>query len=142
MSSSLELDITQQLSEFFAVDFPQPRSPTSGASHDVWLIDHPTNGEIWTLRIAKTEYASCMSDRGTLILRYLKEQRPSLPIPKLICQSTQFAVFQFLRGDPIDYWDSNKLDDSRRHHLLDDLAVFLFQMWTCPVPKAGAIPLV
>ncbi|CAG9990153.1 unnamed protein product [Clonostachys byssicola] len=139
MSDSSELGgIVRELSNAFAVDFPQPHSPMSGASHDVWLLDDPTNGETWSIRIAKNEFAASLSDRGAAILQYLKEKRPMLQVPKLLCQSKQYSVFQYLGGEPIDYWDSNKLSDKRRHHLLDSLAVFLFEMWTCPVPR-GAI---
>ncbi|CAH0043521.1 unnamed protein product, partial [Clonostachys solani] len=109
----------------------------SGASHDVWLIENLTNGETLGIRIAKNEFTACLSDRGTTVLRYLKEKRPMLQVPRLICQSQQYSVFQYLGGEPIDYWDSNKLSDQRRHRLLDSLAVFLFEMWTCPVPRGA-----
>lgn len=142
MSDSSELgSIIHELSNAFAVDFSQPHSPMSGASHYVWLIDHPTNGETWSIRIAKNEFAASLSDRGTAILRYLKEKRPMLQVPRLLCQSKQYSVFQYLGGEPIDYWDSNKLSDQRRRGLLDGLAVFLFEMWTCPVPRGGEFPL-
>lgn len=142
MSDSLELSgIVRELSNAFAVDFSAPHSPMSGASHDVWLIKNPANGETWSIRIAKNEFAASLSNRGTAILRYLKEKRPMLQVPRLLCQSKQYSVFQYLGGEPIDYWDSNKLSDQKRHSLLDSLAVFLFEMWTCPVPRGGEFPL-
>ncbi|VUC34848.1 unnamed protein product [Clonostachys rosea] len=136
MSESLELSgIVRELSNAFGVNFSHPHSPMSGASHDVWLIDNTANGEAWSIRIAKNEFATCLSDRGTTVLQYLKEKRPMLQVHRLLCQSKQYSVFQYLGGEPIDYWDSDKLSIQRRHQLLDSLAVFLFEMWTCPVPR-------
>lgn len=134
---SMDLEgIVHQLSTIFGIEFSKPYSYMSGGSHDIFLVDHPL-GETWSIRVPKSEDAAFMGRKGITMLRYLNESRPHLQVPRLIHESAQYTVLRYLKGEAIESWDSTKLPDEMRHQLLDSLAVFLFELWSCPAPETG-----
>lgn len=76
------------------------------------------------------------------MLRHLNKTRPDLQVPRLIheSESEQYTVMQYLPGKTINSWDSVRLSDERRHQLLGSFAVFLLELWTCPVAETGMFP--
>lgn len=130
-----------ELSKQFGSEFSTPSLPLSGCNNWVYLINH--NGEAWALRIPKDEMSALIGRRGTAMLRHLNKMRPDLQVPRLIHESEtdQYTAMQYLPGETIDSWDSSRLSDERRHQLLDSLAAFFFELWTCPVAETGMFPL-
>jgi aminoglycoside phosphotransferase (APT) family kinase protein len=131
-----------ELSKTFRSEFSTPPSlPLSGCNNLVYLINY--HGEAWALRIPKDEISALIGRRGTAMLRHLNKMRPDLQVPRLIheSESRHYTVMQYLPGKTINSWSSVFLSEERRHQLLDSLATFLLEPWTCPVAETGVFPL-
>jgi hypothetical protein len=106
-------------------------TPMLGQSHSIYVVTSP-NGQKWSLRIAKDEFAASLAARSTAIMKKLVRIRPTLQIPTVIHVAESYSVLQYLDGVPIKSWNTEEMDNLRRHRILDGLAFFLHELWTCP----------
>ncbi|KAM3422718.1 hypothetical protein BST61_g203 [Cercospora zeina] len=67
-------------------------------------------------------------------MRYIKQAQPTIQTPTVVHSAECYVLLDYIDGAPIGPWNSQVLTDERRHHLLDELAVFLCKLWTCPAP--------
>jgi len=102
-------------------------------SHNVFVLTCP-NGQRWSLRIAKDEFAASLAEQSVSIINHISKKRPSLSIPAIVHHDEGYAVLKYLEGAAIGSWNSNTLSDHIRHKVLDRLASFLYRLWTCPAP--------
>lgn len=63
------------------------------------------------------------------------EANPELRAPHVVSQDRCYTLLTYLDGEPLKSWDNRQLTQERRRLLLDDLAVFLFSIWTSSVGK-------
>lgn len=64
------------------------------------------------------------------ILRYVVNQRPARRAPYVVFRSEHYMLMEFLQGGALKSWITQILSKEWRQKLLDDLAVFLFSLWT------------
>jgi len=106
-----------------------------GCSHDVFALESPS-GQKWILRVAKDEFAAEVANRSADIMKHILEKRPWLAIPAVVYADQSFTVLTYIEGTPLLSWNTDSLSYQRRRTLLDGLAKFLHQLWTCPTPLA------
>lgn len=109
-------------------------APMSGRSHQVYVL-RSTHGDEWSLRIAKDSFAALAAARSVVAMRHIKQMVPAIQIPKVIYSARQYSVMEYVRGTSIGSWNLHSLSVTRRHTVLEGLAVFLYKLWTCPVPS-------
>lgn len=102
-----------------------------GRSNNIHVVQG-SHGAKWIVRIPQNEIAASLSERGTTILRQVKQRKPSLQVPSVIHQAPNFAISSYIDGEVLGVWNDRALSHSRRHKLLDGLAGFLWELWTCP----------
>ncbi|KAK2601559.1 hypothetical protein QQS21_004877 [Conoideocrella luteorostrata] len=129
-------ELVHDISTKLEVEISDVSGLMDGQSHQIYQLKYP-RGEVWSLRIPKTEAAASIGKRGMSVLNHLKKVQPALQVPKPIYQSNEYALLSFLDGDTLGAWDSAKLPEKRRHQLLNSLAAFLFELWLSPAPQSG-----
>lgn len=129
--------ILDEISLLFDVHDLKISEPIPGGSHNVYVLNIPS-GEKWSLRIAKDEFAASLASRSVAIMRHIKQLKPTLQIPAVVHSAECYTLLRYIDGAPIGSWNSQKFNDERRHRILDGLAVFLYELWTCPAPIAGS----
>jgi hypothetical protein len=115
-------------------NFPlQVSSPFPAFSHNVYTV-RSQEEQIWIVRVARDEFAADLASRGMAIMRHILCERPKLPIPAVIHADQEFTILTYIEGSSLGSWNPVDLSVERRHSLLDGLANFLYQLWTCPTP--------
>jgi aminoglycoside phosphotransferase (APT) family kinase protein len=102
--------------------------PLKGGSNTVYEIKSE-HGR-WCLRIPHDDGAASFARKGTTVLKDAKERRPELLAPAVVYQSDNYIVMEYLDGEALKSWNTQVLPKERRQVLLDDLATFLFSLWT------------
>ena len=110
----------------------QVSPPFPAFSHNVYTVQSQ-KGQIWIVRVARDEFAARLASRGIAIMRHILGERPELPIPAVLHEDQEFTILTYIEGSPLRSWNSVDLSVGRRHNLLDGLANFLYQLWTCPI---------
>lgn len=105
-------------------------APFRGWSHDVFVLKSNA-GQQWSLRIAKNEFAASLAECSLVILRHIAQVQPTLAIPAIVHVGKGYSILQYLEGVPLNSWMCSKPSLSQRHQLLDGVATFLYQLWTC-----------
>ncbi|EGC42504.1 conserved hypothetical protein [Histoplasma capsulatum var. duboisii H88] len=110
-------------------------NPHRGGSHDVYKILSQDSPQ-WAARVC------CEPDDWEFELRamdkfsYVKRERPDIKAPDIFFNTENHVLYsQWLPGKPLAIWNS-QVPLTQRHRLLDDLADFLLQLWTVPVPAS------
>jgi hypothetical protein len=111
----------------------QVSPPFPAFSHDVYSVRSQT-GQIWIVRVARDEFAAHLASRGMTIMRHILSERPELPIPAVLHADQECTILTYIEGSSLGSWNPVDLGVERRHNLLDGLANFLYQLWTCPIP--------
>jgi hypothetical protein len=104
-----------------------------GFSHDI-LILTSTEGHGWTLRIARNELAASLAKRSEALMRHVKNTHPSIQIPAIALTAETYAVLEYIQGTTIGSCELHLMSNEKRYRLLDGIAAFLIQLWTCPPP--------
>jgi len=125
-------DLLAEVSSTLGVDHLHISSHFRGCSHDVFVLASP-DGRKWSLRIARDDFAASLAERSISIMRHISEQRPMLAIPSVVSHAQNYTLLGYLEGSPIYSWNSSTLTDQERHTILDGLAIFLCELWSCPV---------
>ncbi|GAB7337493.1 hypothetical protein MBLNU457_g2822t1 [Dothideomycetes sp. NU457] len=125
-------NLLAELSSTLGIEQLHLDSHFRGCSHDIFVLTS-RDGREWSLRIARNEFAASLAERSIAIMRHISEQRPMLSIPRVISHAKNYTLLGYLEGSPIRLWNSSTLTDQERHKILDGLAIFLYQLWTCPV---------
>ena len=126
----------RELSLILKTELKIEGSVTHGKSHEFFILTGNC-GTSWDLRVAKNDFVADLSKRGMEILKYLKQLRPRLQVPAVIHEAERYTVFEYLPGDVLGSWNTQRLDKTLRKQLLGSLADFLFNLWTCPTgPRA------
>jgi len=103
--------------------------PLKGGSNTVYEIQSK-HGDRWCLRIPHDASAASFAIKGTDVLKDAKERRPELLAPGIVYQSDYYTILEYLDGEALKSWNTQVLRKERRQVLLDDLATFLFSLWT------------
>ena len=135
MASQLQpLDqILAEISYAYDACFTVASDPIRGRSNTVYEI-RSDRGHCWCLRVLLHADLARLVSRGTLVLKLVKQQRPSLQVPAVIRTSEQYMVMEYLEGRALQSWDTQLLTRERRKLMLDQLASFLFTLWTVDIP--------
>jgi aminoglycoside phosphotransferase (APT) family kinase protein len=104
--------------------------PVRGGSNCVYKTQSE-DGSSWCLRIPLDADAGRRSARGVALLKSLKEEDPGLLAPAVIYPTERYTLMEYLDGEALKSWNTRSLTQERRQMLLDDLATFLFSVWTC-----------
>ena len=100
-----------------------------GGSNTVYEIQSK-HGDHWCLRIPHDAGAASFAIKGTAVPKDAKERRPEPPAPGIVYQSDYYTILEYLDGEALKSWNTQVLPKERRQVLLDDLATFLFSLWT------------
>jgi aminoglycoside phosphotransferase (APT) family kinase protein len=111
------------------------RNSLSGCSHEIFVLES-ADGQRWTLRIAENEFASSLASKSVAVMRHIKTLQPTIQIPAIFHTVETYSVLEYMQGAPIGSCDWHLMGEKKRHELLDGIAAFLVQLWTCPVPAA------
>ncbi|WEW59312.1 hypothetical protein PRK78_004781 [Emydomyces testavorans] len=114
------------------VHFKVTAGPFKGGSNTVYQIQSD-DGKQWCLRIPLNDFAAGVAARGVAILKILKEMRPTLAAPAVIYMSDRYMVMEYFNGEALGSWNTRSLTREQRRVLLDDVATFLFSLWTLDV---------
>lgn len=125
-------NLLAKVSSTLGVDHLRISTHYRGCSHDVFVLES-LDGQRWSLRIAKNDFAASLAERSLTIMRHISEQIPMLSIPAVIIHAQNYSLLGYLEGSPICSWNSDTMKDGERHVILDGLASFLCELWTCPV---------
>ena len=106
--------------------------PFPAFSHHVHTVQSQ-KGQIWIVRVARDEFAARLASRGMAVMRHILSQRPELPIPAVFHADQECTILTYIEGSPLGSWNPVDLSVERRQNLLDGLANFLCQLWTCPI---------
>jgi Ser/Thr protein kinase RdoA (MazF antagonist) len=122
-----------RISSLLGSSLLQVSPPFPAFSHNVYTVQSQ-KGQIWIVRVARDEFAAHLASRGMAIMRHILSERPELPIPAILHADQEFTILTYIEGSPLRSWNPVDLSVERRHNLLDGLANFLYQLWTCPIP--------
>ncbi|KAJ0423338.1 hypothetical protein BJY00DRAFT_279031 [Aspergillus carlsbadensis] len=76
--------------------------------------------------------------RAVRQFHHIKKQRPMIKAPDRFVEEDHPVVYsEWVSGKPLAIWNS-QIPLLKRQRLLSDLAEFLLQLWTTPVPSALA----
>lgn len=103
--------------------------PFPGGSNSVYEIQSE-RGDRWCLRIPLNADTAYFVTKGTAILKDLKARLPAIPAPAIIRHSENYTVLEYLDGAALKSWNTISLTTERRQLILNDLAAFLFSLWT------------
>lgn len=132
MATSLQPILTE-LQSVLGLSVLEVSAPMSGRSHDIYVLKLPT-GNKWSLRIAKDELAALLATRSVATMKHIKHMEPALQIPTVIYSAERYTILEYVHGAAIGSWNLQHLSNLRRCELLEDLAAFLYKLWTCPPP--------
>lgn len=126
------MDIITEVSSAQSKSIQLVSGPIHGGSHVVYEIQaqDPNGEEGWCLRIPRDTDAATFAEKGSDILRYVKTQRPALRAPFLVSRSEHYTLMESFDGGALESWNTRSLSKEWRQKLLDELAVFLFSLWT------------
>lgn len=124
--------IISEISSAQNARFSVVAGPLKGGSNSVYELQSE-NGHRLCLRIPLNADTASFAAGGTAILKNLKERRPTVLAPAVIHQSEYYTVMEYLNGEALKSWNTQSLTKERRQILLNDLAVFLFTLWTLNV---------
>jgi aminoglycoside phosphotransferase (APT) family kinase protein len=124
ISSALEVNELSVSESFF------------GFSHDVFVLIS-TEGHRWTLRIARNEFAASLAKRSRALMGHIKMLHPSIQIPAILHTAKTYAVLEYIQGTPIGSCELHIMSKEKHHRLLDGIAAFFIQLWTCPPPPVA-----
>lgn len=129
-------DAVLEASSALQMDLSLVHTSTEGRSHTVHQLA-AREGHKYVLRIPNHESAALMDKQGHRILKYLSKLRPSLPIPKVVLETSFFTRHEYVEGVPIRSWNPEKIPEAKRHKILDGIAEFLVSLWVCPAGENG-----
>lgn len=125
--------ILAEVSSAYGAHFKVAAGPFRGRSNTVYEV-RSDGGHHWCLRVLLDADLAWLVSRGTLLLKLMKQQRPALRVPAVIATSEHYIVLEYLEGAALQSWDTRLLTRDRRRSLLDQLASFLFTLWTLDIP--------
>lgn len=113
------------------------QSPCLGGSHRVFKIIFVDSVQ-WAARVSDDSFNWKNELRAVWQLRHIKKQRPMIKAPDLFVDEEYPVVYsEWVSGKPLAIWNF-QIPLLKRQRLLVDLADFLLQLWTTPVPSALA----
>jgi aminoglycoside phosphotransferase (APT) family kinase protein len=111
--------------------------PCLGGSHRVFKIIFEDSVQ-WAARISNDPDDWKAELRVVRQFQHIKKQRPKIKAPDLFVEEEYPVVYsEWVSGKPLAIWNS-RIPLLKRQRLLDDLAEFLLQLWTTPVPSTFA----
>lgn len=111
--------------------------PCLGGSHRVFKIIFEDSVQ-WAARISNDPDDWKAKLRVVRQFQHIKKQRPKIKAPDLFVEEEYPVVYsEWVSGKPLAIWNS-RIPLLKRQRLLDDLAEFLLQLWTTPVPSTFA----
>lgn len=125
--------ILAEISSAYDAYFKATAGPFRGRSNTVYEI-RSDRGHRWCLRVLLNADLTWLASRGTLLLKLMKQQQPALQVPAIIRTSEHYTVMEYLEGTALKNWNTQLLTRERRQLLLDQLASFLFTLWTLDIP--------
>lgn len=112
-------------------------SPRRGGSHRVFKLIFE-DGVQWAARVCHDPSNWEYELHAIRTYQQLKRQRPELRAPEVyFTRKCPVLYSNWVSGEPLAIWNL-QIPLAKRERLLDDLAEFLLQLWTTPVPLALA----
>ncbi|KAL5356848.1 hypothetical protein BJX96DRAFT_143493 [Aspergillus floccosus] len=109
-------------------------SPRVGGSHLVFKIVFEDSVR-WAARVSDDPTNWTNELRAIRQFQHIKKQCPEIKAPDFFVGEEHPVVYsEWVRGTPLAIWNS-QIPSLKRQRLLDDLAEFLLQLWTTPVPS-------
>ncbi|KAI2670335.1 hypothetical protein N7451_008905 [Penicillium sp. IBT 35674x] len=108
--------------------------PCLGGSHLVFQIVFEDSVR-WAARVSKDPDNWKSELRAVKQFQHIKKLRPEIKAPSLFIEEQHPVLYsEWVSGEPLATWNS-QIPMFKRHRFLDDLAEFLLQLWTVPVPS-------
>lgn len=112
-------------------------SPYLGGSHCVFKFVFEDSVR-WAARVSSDPNNWKNELRAFRQFQHIKKHRPEIKAPELFVEAEHPVLYsEWISGKPLAIWNS-QIPLLKRQRLLDDLAEFLLQLWTTPVPSALA----
>ncbi|KAF4211368.1 hypothetical protein CNMCM8980_004357 [Aspergillus fumigatiaffinis] len=112
-------------------------SPCLGGSHRIFKIVFE-DAVPWAARVSDDSNNWKGELRAVRQFQHIKKQRPEIKAPELFVEEEHPVVYsEWVSGKPLAIWNS-QIPLVKRQRLLDDLAEFLLQLWTTPIPSGLA----
>jgi hypothetical protein len=112
-------------------------SPCLGGSHRVFKVVFE-DSVLWAARVSDDPNNWKNELRAVRQFTHIKKQRPEIKAPDLFVEAEHPVLYsEWISGKPLAIWNS-QIPLFKRQRLLDDLAEFLLQLWTTPVPPGLA----
>ncbi|KAJ6126082.1 hypothetical protein N7471_010575 [Penicillium samsonianum] len=109
--------------------------PCHGGSHRVFEVVFEDSVR-WAARV-NTDSNNWKNElRAVRQFQHVKQQRAEIKAPNLFVEAEHPVLYsEWVSGKPLAIWNF-QIPLVKRQRLLDDLAEFLLQLWTTPVPSA------
>ncbi|GIJ99200.1 hypothetical protein Aspvir_001326 [Aspergillus viridinutans] len=112
-------------------------SPCFGGSHRVFKVVFEDSIR-WAARVSDDLSNWKNELRAVRQFQHIKKERVEIKAPDLFVEAEHPVLYsEWINGKPLAIWNS-QIPLLKRQRLLDDLAEFLLQLWTTPVPPALA----
>lgn len=108
-----------------------------GGSHRIFKIVFEDSVR-WAARVSDNSNNWKNELRAVRQFQHIKKQHPEIKAPDLFVEEEHPVVYsEWVSGKPLAIWNS-QIPLLKRQRLLDDLAEFLLQLWTTPIPSGLA----
>lgn len=112
-------------------------NPCHGGSHRVFKVVFEDSVR-WAARVSHDSSNWKNELRAVRQFQHIKQQRPEIKAPNLFVKAEHPVLYsEWVIGKPLATWNF-QIPLVKRQRLLNDLAEFLLQLWTTPVPSALA----
>lgn len=112
-------------------------SPCLGGSHRVFKIVFEDSVQ-WAARVSNDSSIWKNEVRAARQFQHIKKHCPGIKAPNLFVKEEIPVIFaEWIGGEPLAIWN-HRIPSMSRQAIMDDLAEFLVQLWTTPVPPSLA----
>ncbi|KAJ5117322.1 hypothetical protein N7448_010954 [Penicillium atrosanguineum] len=109
-------------------------SPCIGGSHRVFKVIFDDSVR-WAARVSNDSNNWKSELRAVRQFQHVKKQCPEIKAPSLFVEEEHPVLYsEWVSGKPLAVWNS-QIPFDKRLRILNDLAEFLMQTWTTPVPS-------
>ena len=113
-------------------------TPCHGCSHNVFKIIFEDSVQ-WAARVCYDPNNWPYELRAAEMFQHIKQHHPEIRAPNIFFKAEYPVLYsEWVTGKPLAIWNSRILL-IKRQRFLDNLAEFLLQLWTIPLP-APALP--
>lgn len=141
-SGRLDL-ILEEICVFLASKLKIIDGPVRGGSNEIYQVQCE-DGRVYCVRVLLDANFSQTFTHGIRVLQSCKSSIPNLAAPHVLLISQDFILMEYLVGKTLGAWNIKSLSNTFRKTFLDNLASFLYSIWTvelkCPLPGRSSSP--